>query len=156
MPHASGKDSGDGMANLTFYGTSELTDAFNRIHNIPWPVTEEALDGMAQIAATEIKNTGEYMGVRDENSDVHILDHITTKKAKQTDDGGYEKITFDGTRQRGKTTTRNAEIAFVNEYGKRGQDARPFMKTALTQNEAMISAPGEKIIGDWIENEFKK
>ena len=144
------------MANLTFTGSSELNDAFTRISDIPWPVTEQALDGMAKVAATEIKSTGEYMGVRDEDSDVHILDHITTKKAKQTDDGGYEKITFDGTRQRGKTTTRNAEIAFVNEYGKRGQDARPFIKTALTQNESMISAPGERIIGDWIENEFKK
>ena len=96
------------------------------------------------------------MGVRDEDSDVHILDHITTKKAKQTDDGGYEKITFDGTRRRGKTTTRNAEIAFVNEYGKRGQDARPFMRTALYQNEELISDPGVKIIGDWIEENFKR
>lgn len=144
------------MANLTFSGTSELTDAFNRIHDIPWDVTENALDGMAKVAAAEIKSAGEYMGVRDEESDVHILDHITTKKAKQTDDGGYEKITFDGTRRRGKTTTRNAEIAFVNEYGKRGQDARPFMKTALSQNEELISAPGVKVIGDWIEQNFKK
>lgn len=156
MPRVSGKGSGDRMANLTFSGTSELTDAFNRIHDIPWDVTENALDGMAKVAAAEIKSAGEYMGVRDEESDVHILDHITTKKAKQTDDGGYEKITFDGTRRRGKTTTRNAEIAFVNEYGKRGQDARPFMKTALSQNEEMISAPGVKVIGDWIEQNFKK
>ena len=144
------------MAGMTFTGTSELTDAFNRIHNIPWDVTEHALDSMAKVAAAEIKSTGEYMGVRDEESDVHILDTITTKKATKTDDGGREKITFDGTRKRGNTITRNAEIAFVNEYGKRGQDARPFMKTALTQNEALISDPGVKIIGDWIEENFKK
>ena len=144
------------MAGMTFTGTSELTDAFNRIHNIPWDVTEQALDSMAKVAAAEIKSTGEYMGVRDEESDVHILDTITTKKATKTDDGGREKITFDGTRKRGNTITRNAEIAFVNEYGKRGQDARPFMKTALMQNEALISDPGVKIIGDWIEENFKK
>ena len=156
MQPASGKDSGEGMANLTFTGSSELNDAFTRISEIPWPVTEQALDGMAKVAAAEIKSTGEYMGVRDENSDVHILDHITTKKAKRTDDGGYEKITFDGTRRRGKTTTRNAEIAVVNEYGKRGQDARPFMRTALSQNEELISDPGVKILGDWIEENFKK
>lgn len=144
------------MAGMTFTGTSELTDAFNRIHNIPWDVTEQALDSMAKVAAAEIKSTGEYMGIRDEDSDDHILDHITTKKAKKTDDGGREKITFDGTRKRGNTITRNAEIAFINEYGKRGQDARPFMKTALTQNEALISDPGVKIIGDWIEENFKK
>ena len=147
---------GEPMADLTFSGTEELTNAFARIHDIPWQVTEKALDGMAKVAAAEIKSTGEYMGVYDEKSDVHILDHITTKKAKQTDDGGYEKITFDGTRRRGKTNTRNAEIAFVNEYGKRGQDARPFIRTALTKNEALISGPGVEIIGGWIENNFKK
>ena len=140
---------------MTFTGTSELTDAFTRIHNIPWDVTEQALDSMAKVAAAEIKSTGEYMGVRDEESDDHILDHITTKKATKTDDGGREKITFDGTRKRGNTITRNAEIAFVNEYGKRGQDARPFMKTALSQNEALISDPGVKIIEDWIGDNFK-
>jgi hypothetical protein len=29
------------------------------------------------------------------------------------------------------------------------------MKTALMQNEALISDPGVKIIGDWIEKNFK-
>ena len=144
------------MAGLTFTGSNELQDAFTRIHEIPWDVTERALDSMAKVAAAEIKSTGEYMGIRDEDSDVHILDTITTKKAKKTDDGGREKITFDGTRKRGNTITRNAEIAFINEYGKRGQDARPFMKTALTQNEALISEPGVEIIGSWIEENFKK
>ena len=144
------------MANLTFTGSSELNDAFTRISEIPWPVTEQALDGMAKVAAAEIKSTGEYMGVRDENSDVHILDHIVTKKAKKTDDGGREKISFDGTRRRHNTSTRNAEIAFIQEYGKRGQDARPFMKTALEKNEALISEPAMKIVGEWIENEYKK
>lgn len=155
MPPVSGKDSGEVVANLTFTGSDELNEAFSRINNIPWSVTEEALDSMARVAAREIKSTGEYMGVRDENSDVHILDNIVTKKATKTDDGGREKITFDGSRRRGNITTRNAEIAFINEYGKRGQDARPFMKTALSQNEALISDPGVKIIEDWIEDNFK-
>ena len=143
------------MAKLEMNGIDGLQNAMNRIGEIPWPVTEQALDGMAKVAAAEIKSTGESMGVRDEESDVHILDHITTKKAKQTDDGGREQITFDGTRRRGKKTTRNAEIAFVNEYGKKNQSARPFIRTALAQNEDTISEPGVKIIGDWIENNFK-
>ena len=143
------------MAKLEMNGIDGLQNAMNRIGEIPWPVTEQALDGMAKVAAAEIKSTGESMGVRDEESDVHILDHITTKKAKQTDDGGREQITFDGTRRRGEKTTRNAEIAFVNEYGKKNQSARPFIRTALAQNEDTISEPGVKIIGDWIENNFK-
>ena len=143
------------MARLEFTGTDGLQNALTRIREIPWPVTEQALDGMAKVAAEEIRKTGEAMGVRDEESNVHILDHITTKKAKQTDDGGREQITFDGTRRRGKKSTRNAEIAFVNEYGKKGQSARPFIRTTLEQKETTIQEPGVKIIGDWIEKNFK-
>lgn len=145
-----------GMGSLSVSGSDKLSDAFARIQDIPFSVTAEALDAMADVAVREIQDTGETMGVWDENSDVHILDHIVTKKAKKTDDGGRKKISFDGTRRRGNTETRNAEIAFVNEYGKRGQPARPFVRTALEQNGELISEPGEKIIGDWIENEYKK
>lgn len=143
---------------MTFSGTESLIDAFARISDIPWDITAEALDAMAEVASKEIKSTGEMMDVRDEESNVHILDKIVTKAAKKTEDGGREAITFDGSRRRGSrgTSTRHAEIAFVNEYGKRGQSARPFIKTALEKNNEQISAPAEKIIGDWIENEFKR
>lgn len=146
------------MANLKFSGSDQLNEAFSKIHDMPFSVTEQALDAMAEVAASEIRSTGSYMGVRDEKSDVHILDKIVTKKAKKTEDGGRKAITFDGTRSRGRNgiKTRNAEIAFVNEYGKRGQPARPFIRTALEKNSEKISEPGEKIIGDWIEENFNK
>lgn len=143
------------MAKLEVLGFDDLDDAFKRIGNIPADVTASALDAMADEATDRIKRIGEQMGVRDPESNVHILDKITTKKPKVTDDGGYEVITFSGTRTRGKTKTRNAEIAFVNEYGKRGQSPRPFMKKAMADDKA-IAAPGEDIVGDWIEKEFSK
>ena len=145
-----------GMGKIGVSGSDKLTEAFARIQDIPFSVTAEALDAMAAVAVEEIRDTGLTMGVRDDDSDVHILDHIITKRAKKTDDGGRKRISFDGTRRRGNTDTRNGEIAFINEYGKRGQPARPFMRTALEQNAELISEPGEKIIGDWIENEYKK
>ena len=144
------------MGNLTFTGSEELNAAFSRVQNIPFSVVEEALVAMADVAVQEIRDTGEAMGVRDENSPVHVLDHLVTKKARKTDDGGKKTITFSGTRRRGNTETREAEIAFVNEYGKRGQAARPFIRTAMTQNQELISAPGVKIVGDWVEENFKK
>lgn len=143
------------MAKLEALGFDDLDDVFNRIGNIPAEVTAAALDSMADVAVERIKSAGEQMGVRDPDSNVHILDKLTTKKPKITDDGGYEIITFSGTRTRGKTKTRNAEIAFVNEYGKRGQSPRPFMKKGMSNDKA-IAAPGEEIVGDWIEKEFKK
>lgn len=143
------------MATLELLGFEDLDDAFKRIGDFPEDVKIDALDAMAQVAAERIKQTGEAMGVRDPESTVHILDKVTRNKAKMSWSGGYEDITFAGTRMRGNTRTRNAEIAFINEYGKRGQEARPFIGKAMTQYEEQIAAPGEKIVGDWIEKEFE-
>ena len=142
------------MASLELQGFESLDEAFRRISEIPFSVTSEALNGMAEVAAGKIRDQGERMGVRDPESDVHILDRIKTGKPKQTESGGYETISFSGSRTRGKSRTRNAEIAFVNEYGKRGQAARPFIGLAMTQNEDAILEPAEKTIGDWIEKSF--
>ena len=144
------------MATLELEGFESLEDAFRRISEIPFDVTAEALDDMAAVAMKKIKAQGETMGVRDPESDVHILDKIRAGEPKQTESGGYESITFSGSRTRGGTRTRNAEIAFVNEYGKRGQQARPFIGTAMTQNEDAILEPAEKVIGSWIETNFKQ
>lgn len=144
------------MARLEIQGMDELNAALKRIGEVPPEVKTSALGSMADIAAAAIKRSGESMGVRDPESSVHILDKISRSKAKITQAGGYQDITFSGSRTRGKTKTRNAEIAFVNEYGKRGQPARPFIGQAMTQNEEKIAAAGGDVLGDWIEHEFTK
>lgn len=144
------------MGRLELQGFEDLSDAFNRISDIPKAVTEDALKAMASVAAARIRATGESMGVRDPESSVHILDKIKQAKPKLNASGGYADITFSGTRTRGRTRTRNAEIAFVNEYGKRGQQARPFIGAAMERHAAAIAKPGEDIVGDWIEKEWKK
>ena len=144
------------MASLELTGFDGLEDAFRRISEIPFDVTAEALDAMAEVAAEKIRSTGESMGVRDPESDVHILDKIKPRKPKKTEYGGYEMISFTGSRTRGKTRTRNAEIAFINEYGKRGQPARQFIGTAMNRGADQIQDQAEKVIGDWIEKEFKQ
>ena len=144
------------MATLKIEGMDGLNAAFGRIQNVPADVKTKALSDMADIAAAAIRRSGEAMGVRDPESEVHILDKISKAKAKLTASGGYQDVTFSGSRRRGNTTTRNAEIAFVNEYGKRGQQARPFIGQAMTKNEEKIAAAGGDALGDWIENEFTK
>lgn len=142
------------MASLELTGFEDLEDAFRRISEIPFDVTAKALDAMAEVAAEKIRTTGESMGVRDPESDVHILDKITRKKAKKTESGGYELITFAGTRTRKGIKTRNAEIAFLNEYGKTGQPARQFIGTGMNRGADQIQDQAEKVIGDWIEETF--
>jgi len=143
------------MARLEVQGFDELNDAFGRIKDIPFEATAKALTAMGEAAAERIRQSGEAMGVRDPESQVHILDKIKVNKPKKTKSGGYVEITFSGTRTRGRTRTRNAEIAFINEYGKRSQPARPFIAKGMSQGEEAIVAPGADVIGDWIEKEFK-
>ena len=144
------------MATLKIVGLEGLEEAIYAIADIPWEVKEDALNAMAEVAKEKIRSTGESMGVRDPESDVHILDKITLTKAKKTDSGGSQDINFSGSRTRHGIKTRNAEIAFVNEYGKRGQNARPFIGRAMSENEDEIQDEAEKIIGDWIEETFRK
>ena len=144
------------MARLEIQGMDDLSAAFGRLQDVPPDVKTRALNEMADVAAAGIRRSGEAMGVRDPESEVHILDKIAKAKPKLSSTGGSQDITFSGTRRRGHTTTRNAEIAFINEYGKRGQPARPFIGQAMTANEEKIAAAGGDVLGDWIENEFTK
>lgn len=142
------------MASLEISGMDELNAAFGRIADIPDSVTTRALNEMAEIAAKEIKASGESMGVRDPESDVHILDKIKPTKVKLTESGGYQDITFSGTRKRGDKRVPNALIAFVNEFGTDKQDARPFVGKAMNSHGEKIADTGGKVIGDWIEKNF--
>ena len=146
------------MASIEYEGLDELLHAFDRISDIPEDVQRKALTEMAELAKDFIKKEGETMGVRDDESSTHILDNIKLKKAviNKTNTLSYLDITFSGTRRRGKTKTRNATIAFVNEYGNRYQSARPFIGVAMTENADKITAAGADIIADWMEREFKK
>lgn len=142
------------MATVQVEGFAELASMFDQLGEIPFEVLSEALESMAEAGERAVRATGSAMGVRDPESSVHILDNITHSKPKQTDDGGSCAVSFSGSRTRGQTRTRNAEIAFVNEYGKRGQAARPFIRQAAEEYADQISAPGARIIGDWQEQTF--
>ena len=139
------------MAQIRLDGLDAVDAMFKDIGEIPFDVTAEALDAMATVAEKKVRASGEAMGVRDPESSVHILDKITHTRPKKTDSGGYSDVTFSGTRTRGRTRTRNAEIAFINEYGKRNQPARPLIRTAAETGGDQIAEPGEKIVGDWFE-----
>ena len=146
------------MAKLELDGFDDLLDAFARIGDVPGEVLDKTLTAMETIAADKIKASGESMGVRDQDpmDAVHILDKVKMNRPKRTDTGGYADVTFSGSRTRSGISTRNAEIAFVNEYGKRSQQARPFVGQAMEQNADAIANAGAEVLLDWTEKEFAK
>lgn len=110
---------------------------------------------MEEVAAEKIRSTGNTYGVYDPESSVHVLDKVKINKPKKTDTGGYADVTFSGTRTRNGKQVRNAEIAFLNEYGKKNQAARPFVGEAMTKNEEQIIRAGAEIIQEWFERDFQ-
>ena len=142
------------MPKLELSGFDELTAAFDKISDVPEEVQMKALTAMEEIAATEIKKSGETYGVRDPESSSHVLDSIKMNKPKKTDTGGYADVTFSGTRTRSGKQVRQAEIAFINEYGKKNQQARPFVGEAMNKNADAIVRVGADVILDWTEKNF--
>lgn len=139
------------IAEATVKGLDDINEMFADLYPIPESVVKDALTAMAKVGEQAVKATGESLGVRDENNKTanHILDKIKHSKPRKTKDGGVTNVTFSGTRTRGRTKTRNAEIAFVNEYGKRGQAPRPFIRLAAEKSGDKIAEAGEKVIIDW-------
>ena len=142
------------MASLELTGFEELATSLQRFAEIPDQTLEEMVVGMAEVGMPKIKAKGETLGVRDPLSDEHILDKLKIGKFKKTQTGGYVDVTFSGSRTRNGRRTRNAEIAFVNEYGKRSQRARPFIGLAMSENEDAITAPAEAVFDEWADQIF--
>lgn len=77
---------------------------------------------------------------------------IQKGKVKKDRDGRSLSVYPRGTRKRGGQTTRNAEIAFINEYGKRGQPARPAIGTANKKKEEEAVAAGERVYNQFLDS----
>lgn len=138
------------MANFGIHGVGELEELFKDISTVPVGVKEEILREMANVTAEAQKKEARAMGVYDPESRVHIADKVKVNKPKINADGGSITVTFSGTRRRGNTTTRNAEIAFINEFGKRGVPAKPFISTANQKNADRINEAGASVYNKWL------
>lgn len=79
---------------------------------------------------------------------------IRKGSVKKGKDGYSISIYPQGSRKRGKKTVRNAEIAFINEYGapKRNIRARPALKSAIARKEDEAAAAGEKVYQAYLDS----
>ena len=114
------------MASFNTVNLDGLIFDMSELASLPDDVIDEMLNVGADVIAEAQKTVGERMGV-------HLtgvtLDSIKkSKKVSAGSAGGrYIDVYPDGTNADGN---RNAEVAFINEFGKRGQMPRPFMRTA--------------------------
>ena len=137
------------MAEFSFQGMAEVETLFGSLENIPEDVQDEMLRQGAAVLEAEQRKQARAFRVQDTGL---MIRKIKVGRIKRLKDGSKAiYITPTGTRTRGKTKTRNAEIAFIAEYGKKTQKARPFLATAMAKAEDAIIAAEDKVYGEYLE-----
>lgn len=146
------------MARMEVDGLGPLIEDFEMLAALPDNVIKDMLNAGADVIVeaqrTEIQRQwkGPYslgISVKSIKKDSKIR---TTKYLGLT--GRYINIYPQGERNRGKRRVRNAEIAFINEYGapKRGIAARPAIGTANTKAEQRAVEAGEKVYHAYLDS----
>lgn len=138
-------------------GLKELEAAFSRVGYVPDDVKVDVVTAMANVALEAQKKSIRAYGIYDaENTGDHAVDKISLSKAKVTESGVEIFVTFNGTRKdkSHKKRTRNAEIIFVNEYGKRGVPARPAVRLANETCRDKAIEAGQEVLEEWLEKTF--
>ena len=117
------------MANLSTSGLEELVGGFAAIAELPDEVVLEMLVAEAEVIAPaqEAEARAMLSGKYSTGETAQSISY--DKKLKKTSDGRAIYVYPKGSRSDGNKR-RVAEVAFINEFGKEGQAARPFIKTA--------------------------
>lgn len=146
-------------------GLSRLRKDIEAAGNLPDSVLKEMVTAQAKVteealvyyAAQMLKGGGKrtfkrkgrtffMTGVNYSTGDT--VRSITRKKPHMYRNGPQVRIQFEG-EQHGN---RNAEVAFVNEYGKKSQPARPFIKTAIRESLTPAAEAAREILNEHIKS----
>ena len=136
------------MGGFQVDGLSALSASFDKLAAMPDDVVGAMLREGADVLAKAQQESADAFGLRDTGL---MIESIKPGKARRTPDGGDISITPEGTRRRGNTTTRNAEIAYVNEYGKEGQPGTGFISKANFEKEDEAIGASAEVYHDWLD-----
>lgn len=143
------------MYDLEVGGLEMLRRDIERAGEIPYDVQKEMVEVQAKIteealvytAADMLRNGGhDAKGNKVNYSTGDLAGSIKRERPKKRKSGPVSFIRFEGM-QHGN---RNAEVAFVNEYGKKKQPARPFIKTAMRQSNDPAANAARKVLDEYL------
>lgn len=161
------------MANMNIDGLDGLLESFAALADLPDEVVEAMLDAEAAVVLPAERAEAEKLGMYDgydhhgnfrDTSEINSLPGQTksystgelarslkTGKLKIVKGKRTKSIYFSGTRKRGKTRTRNAEIAFLNEFGTRTINARHFVRIAVQKSADSAVTAAAKVMDEFLE-----
>lgn len=125
------------MAKVEFKGIDEVVTSLTELSEMPDEVIDAMLNARADVVVeaqrAEARKLGKEYRNRKQRKDYSkglTARSIQKGKVKVKDGQRVLFITPIGSRKRGKTVTRNAEIAFLDEFGTRTIQARNFLRKA--------------------------
>lgn len=138
------------MAEFKAVGLDELALSLQEIAEIPEDIQDEMLRVQGNIVAQAQRESAQRYGIQRTGT---LIRSIKPGKAKLDKHGSRALyVTPVGSRVRGGKKTTNAEIAFLNEYGTRGQRARPFMRDANERSAEAATQAAADIYYRWQES----
>lgn len=140
------------MAEFSFNGLDNLMLSMQAIAEIPEEVQDEMLQAGADVVSQAQRKKVKAYGIYDGSSPKHVADSIKPGKIKIKKSQRVIYVAPTGSRRRGKTITRNAEILFVNEYGRRGQKARPAIRDANEECADATTAAQAAVYDKWLKS----
>lgn len=140
------------MAEFGCVGLDGLMLSLREIAEIPEDVQDEILNAQADVVAEAQRRKIRAYGIYDGTSPVHVANSVKKGKVKLKNGQRVLYVYPTGTRTRGKVKTRNAEIAFVNEFGKRGQKARPAIGDANESCAEETTQAGLRVYDEWLKS----
>lgn len=135
------------MAEFDVSGLDDLMLSLQDVADLPETVQDAMLDAQANVVLQAQQSAAQ--AIADTGQTARSL-----RKSKPRTRKGVRSIsiTFAGSRKRGDTTTRNAEIAFVNEYGKKGVPARNFIRKANEQSAAASTQAAASVYDQYLQS----
>lgn len=135
------------MADFGVSGLDELMLSLQDLAELPESIQDEMLNAQADVVLQAQRETA--ISIKDTGKTAQSLrkGKIKSRKGERS-----ISITFSGSRKRGNSTTRNAEIAFVNEFGKRGVPARNFIRKANEKSTAASTQAAAEVYDKYLKS----
>lgn len=141
------------MARLEFDGLDTLIADLDSLAHLPDRVVEDVLNAGADVLvpAQRAEISSRWRGKYSEGISAKSVKKSGVNKTK---DGMIIHIYPQGTRKRGKKNIRNAEIAFINEYGapERGIVPRPAIASGNAKAERAAVEAGERVFNAYLDS----
>lgn len=135
------------MASLSVNGLDEYAFGLEELANIPDSVIQEMLEAEGEVIKKGQEQTARTM-LQGPHYEGGVAGSITVGNMKRSRSGRIVYVTFKGTQHKNRV----AEIAFINEFGKKNQPARPFIREANEKNAGAAVDAAEEVYNEYLKS----